>query len=291
MNVSFAPYERWVVRLVPNLAARGTVDPVETPHPILSDVNVRRAIQMAIDVDLIADEIFSGYAHPVWTEMFRPPYECAIERPVYDPDAAAALLDEAGWSDQDGDGVRECHGCATGAEEGYEMSMELMIYAEYGEELELTQQLIAEMLGDIGIELQLSMAEGAILWADSENGGIEQNGNFDLNMWDDGYAGVDPTDHLWYYYYADAAEPDYGWNIGRWLNEDATALIDEAYTLDEEYRGEVFCDLAQILADEAPQILLFSVPDDSGYSLRLSGVQATVNDTVTWNVADWVVNE
>jgi peptide/nickel transport system substrate-binding protein len=201
------------------------------------------------------------------------------------------LLEDAGWTDEDGDGVRECHGCTTGAEDGYTMSMEFMIYAEYGEELELTQQLIAEMLGDIGIALELSMVEGAVMWADYESGGIEQTGDFDLNMWDDGYPGVDPTDHIWYYYYSEAAEPDYGWNIGRWINEDADALIDEAYYLDEEYRQEMFCELAALLNEELPQILLFTAFDAAAYSTRLQGVEATVNDIHTWNVADWQVVE
>jgi len=290
VELSFAPNERWVMRLIPNLAAKGSVDPVENPHPILSDVRVRQAIRMAIDVDTIVEEIFLGYSRPVWTEFFRPPYICDVPEPEYDPSAAAALLEDAGWTDEDGDGVRECHGCTTGAEDGYAMSMEFMIY-EYGEALELTQQLMAEMLGDIGIDLQLSMVEGTVMWADYESGGIEQTGDFDLNMWDDGYPGVDPTDHIWYFYYSEAAEPDYGWNVGRWINEDADVLIDEAYYLDEEYRQEMFCELAALLDEELPQILLFTAFDAAAYSTRLRGVEATVNDIHTWNVADWQVVE
>ena len=134
--------------------------------------------------------------------------------------------------------------------------------------------------------------EGTTLWAGYEEGGIEQNGDFDINMWDDGYPGIDPTDNqLWYFYHTDAGEPDYGWNIGRWSNEDFDAWLDEAYVLDEEYRQEVFCEIAQILEDELPEILLFSAFDASGVSARLQGVQATINDTHTWNVADWTVTE
>ena len=148
-----------------------------------------------------------------------------------------------------------------------------------------------EMLADIGMDLELSMIEGTVLWADFESGGIEQTGDFDLNMWDDGYPGVDPTDHIWYYYHTAAAAPDYGWNITRWINEDADALIDETYYLDEEYRQEVFCELAALLDEELPQILLFTAFDAGAYSTRLQGVQATVNDSHTWNVADWKVVE
>jgi peptide/nickel transport system substrate-binding protein len=290
VGVTFSPTTRWAMRLIPNLAARGSLDPDAEPHPILSDVRVRRAIRMAVDVDLLTQEIFRGYNEPIWTELFRPPYVCEIPRPEYDPEGAAALLEEAGWIDQDDDGIRECHGCES-AEEGYVMAMENMIYAEYGEELELAQQLVAEMLKDIGIDLELSIVEGPVLWADYESGGIEQNGDFDLNMWDDGYPGLDPTDHLWAYYYSSAAEPDYGWNVGRWYNEDFDALLDEAYVLDEDYRKELFCQMAEILEEELPQIILWTEVDADGYSMRVEGVQATVNDIMTWNVADWQVVE
>ena len=169
------------------------------------------------------------------------------------------------------------------------MSLELAIYAEYGEALELAQQLVGEMLREIGIEANLAVIQGSIMWADSESGGTEQNGDFDIDMWDDGYAGIDPSDHLWYYYYSDAAIPDYGFNIGRWVNEDADYYIDESYVLDEEYRQEVFCELAKILDEELPQVLLFTTIDADAVSGRLEGVQATVNDIVTWNIADWKI--
>jgi len=286
--VSFSPTSRWVMRLIPNLAAKGSVDPKADPHPILSDVRVRQAIRMAIDVDTITEKIIRGDAKPVWTELFRPPYICDIPKPEYDPEGAATLLEDAGWTDEDGDGVRECHGCLN-AEEDYPMSMEFMIYAEYGEALELAQQLIAEMLGKIGFDLQLTMEEGGIMWADYESGGIEQRGNFDLDMWDDGYPGIDPTDHLWSYYHSEAGKPDYGYNVGRWSNEDFDALLDGVYTLDEEHRQELFCQMAEILDEELPQILLWSAVDAAAYSTRVEGVQATANDILTWNVADWKV--
>ncbi len=85
--------------------------------------------------------------------------------------------------------------------------------------------------------------------------------------------------------------PGQCWNIYRWLNEDFDALLDEAYTLDEEYRKELFCEMAAILDEEVPQILLWSAFDAGAHSSRLDGVQATTNDVHTWNVEDWTVNE
>jgi ABC-type transport system substrate-binding protein len=110
-------------------------------------------------------------------------------------------------------------------------------------------------------------------------------------MWDDGYPGLDPTDHLWVYYYSEASEPDWGWNVGRWYNEDFDVWLDEAYVLDEEYRQEVFCEAAAILEEELPQIILWTEIDADANSTRVEGVQATTNDIMTWNVADWKVTE
>jgi peptide/nickel transport system substrate-binding protein len=281
------------MRLILNYAEKGTIDAAETPHPILSDVNVRHAMRMAIDVDTIAAEIFQGQSSPMFTEFFRSPYACEIPRPAFDPEGAAALLEEAGWIDEDGDGIRECHGCSTGAEEGYPMEMDFNIYAEYGEELELSQQFIAEMWKDIGIETNLAIVEGTTMWSTYEEGGIEATGNYDINMYDDGYPGLDPTDNLlWYYYYGPSAELDSGGgNVMRWINEDFDALLDEAYTIDEDYRKELFCQMAEIMEEELPQILLWTISDAAAYSSRLEGVQATINDVHTWNSADWTVTE
>jgi peptide/nickel transport system substrate-binding protein len=288
-KVSLSPTDRWVMRLFMNEAAKGTTDAAASPHPILSDVRVRQAIRSAVDVDTINTEIFHGLAHPTWTEFFRPPYACEIPRPAFDPEAAKATLEAAGWKDTDGDGTRECRGCSTGAPDGYKMEMEFITYAEFGEPLNLTQQLIAEMLGKIGIKLNITVVEGSVLWDLAENGGIEQSGKFDIDIWDDGYAGVDPTDYVWEAYSQEAIQPGDGWNIARWDNPEVDALIDEAYTLDEEVRKDTFCKIAETINKEVPIIHLFTVPNADAYSSRLDGVQSSVNDLVTWNIADWKI--
>jgi len=118
------------------------------------------------------------------------------------------------------------------------------------------------------------------------------NGNFDLDMWDDGYPGTDPTDYqMWTFYYSGAPPEEGGWNVGRWANEDFDTWLDEAYTLDEDYRKEVFCEMAVILEEELPEILLWSAIEGHGVSKRLNNVFPSVNDPLTWNVADWTLTE
>jgi peptide/nickel transport system substrate-binding protein len=286
--ISISPTSRWVMRLFMNLAAKGSIDPVADPNPFLADLRVRQAIRLSVDVDTIINSVWHGFPEPVWTEFFRAPYACDIPRPEYDPAAAMALLEEAGWIDQDSDGTRECHGCLN-AEEGTLMSMELITYAEYGEPLELTQQLIGEMLGDVGIHVELSILQGSVLWADYQSGGIEQRGDFNIDLWDDGYAGSDPTDFLQQSYSTDAAVPDMGYNFGRWSNSEFDTLLYETYTLDETQRKANFCQMAEILDEELPQILMFSTINAEAYSTRMSGIQSNVNSVVTWNIADWTI--
>ena len=289
VKISNSPYGRFVMRLFPNEATKGSTDPQASPHPFLSDVRVRQALRMAIDVDTIVNQIFLGYDEPIWTEFYRKPYQCEVPRPLYQPEEAKKILEEAGWKDTNGDGYRECSGCTT-AKEGTPMKLSFYTYAEYGEPLQLTQQYIADNLKKIGIEAQLNTFEGSVMWADLGSGGIEQNGDFELDLWDDGYSSNDPTDYLWEIYSAESATPGNGWNIVRWKNDEFNKLLGEAYTLDEAKRKEIFCQMAKILDEQAPVILMFSTVNADAYSTRLEGIQSNINDLVSWNAADWKIN-
>ena len=283
-----SPTDRWVMKLFFNTKAWGEE---ETPHAFLADKRVRQALRMAVDVDTLINDIFLGFGKPVWTEFFRPPFNsCGIPRPEFDMAGAAALLKDAGWEDTDGDGVNECHGCLY-AEEGDLMTAEFVIWSGYGETLELAQQFVAEAWADLGLQTELNLLEDAVLWASVDEGGTELAGKFEIDMWDGGYGGVDPTGYLWdYYYYAADSE----WNLSNWTGEKAeevAALIDELYSVDEDYRMEVFCEMASILEEELPSIQLFSTLEQHGLSERLQGIRPTAFDIVTWNVADWTVTE
>jgi peptide/nickel transport system substrate-binding protein len=290
VKLSISPTSRWVMRLFINLAAKGTTDPVATPNPFFGDVRVRQAIRMAIDVDKITSSVWYGYAQPVWTEFFRPPYNtCNISRPKFDVEAAKTLLDQAGWV-AGADGIRVCKGCLY-AHDGDRFQFDLLTYSEYGEPLILTQQLIGEMLQAVGIQANLTQAEGSVMWADSSSGGIEQSGNYDIDLYDDGYAGIDPSYFLSYYYSSASAVPDQGWNVVRFENAQFDSLIEETNTLNSQDRQTAFCKMAQILDQQLPQILLFTTLNAEAYSTRLGNIQANINSVVSWNVADWTITK
>ena len=127
------------------------------------------------------------------------------------------------------------------------------------------------------------------MWADSSSGGIEQSGNYDIDLYDDGYAGIDPSYFLSYYYSSASAVPDQGWNVVRFENAQFDTLIEDTNTLDSQARQTAFCKMAQILDQQLPQILLFTTLNAEAYSTRLTNIQANINSVVSWNVADWAI--
>jgi peptide/nickel transport system substrate-binding protein len=81
-------------------------------RPPLDDARVRRAIGLLVDRDRIAAEVYGGLARPVAGPIWPggPGHGRGGAPPVFDPQAAAALLTDAGWIDSDGDGLRERDG-------------------------------------------------------------------------------------------------------------------------------------------------------------------------------------
>lgn len=82
-------------------------------HPILSDINVRRAIMHAFDQETLANTIFQGRVTPTFGPLSPVTlgYNPAVEEIYpYDPDRAREILDEAGWLVNASTGIREKDG-------------------------------------------------------------------------------------------------------------------------------------------------------------------------------------
>jgi peptide/nickel transport system substrate-binding protein len=90
-------------------------DPSSTANPAVLDPQVRVAVEYAIDRDVLVERVVHGYASPGTTPLapvypywhWEPPPDVAIG---FDPNEAKALLDQAGYLDTDGDGIREAPG-------------------------------------------------------------------------------------------------------------------------------------------------------------------------------------
>jgi peptide/nickel transport system substrate-binding protein len=92
-----------------------------TRPDFFEDVRMRQAIAMCLDRQAVVDELLLGKSVVIHSYIpeEHPLYQPDAKQWPYDPDAAKALLEEMGWTDSDGDGIRECNGCEVeGAEDG-----------------------------------------------------------------------------------------------------------------------------------------------------------------------------
>ena len=107
-------------------------------------VEVRRAITLGIDRQTLVDSIWGEYGRVIASPI--PPniwaYNEDVEPLPYDPDEARRLLDEAGWTDSDGDGVRD--------KDGEPLTIDLMTNTG-NRQREDAMVLIQEQLGRVGV--------------------------------------------------------------------------------------------------------------------------------------------
>lgn len=85
------------------------IDGLTVGNDVLADVAVRRAINIGIDRELMIEHVLGGYGTPAYSVCDQMPWYNEASEVEYDPEGAAALLDEAGWVLGD-DGIREKDG-------------------------------------------------------------------------------------------------------------------------------------------------------------------------------------
>lgn len=192
-------------------------------NPFFSDVRVRKAIAMGWNHDDAVVLLGDGPRRipgPI-TSAVSWALSPDVEPYPYDPEGAAALLEEAGWTDQDGDGVRECHGCMY-AEEGtpFEISM---AYATGILEADRMVIIMQDQLGQIGIKLNLL---GGDLGAFIDTLTSQQ---FDMGMIGFSGATPDPNELTRSLLYSrNDVVGGGGFNTGSYINTEVDALIDQA---------------------------------------------------------------
>jgi peptide/nickel transport system substrate-binding protein len=293
VNVLRTDPARYVMRLVFNLSA--PKDPTK-PHPILSNPQVRQAIYHAIDIGYLNAEAFDNRGLPIESELYQldcdlPPYH------DYNPGLAQALLDEAGWRvvnpDPDSDvlPIRQCQGCGT-APDGTPLVLESYTYLEFGPQLDKAHQLLEQLMREVGIQLERKTVEGGKLWDTWANEGIELRGQFDMDMWDNGYFGIDPTVYMTDIFDPRSIptrdNPSAGLNVSRYRNPNLADLFDALHTpLPTNRRRALLCELALTVYEDKPQIPMLALPDVYAVSVDLQGVVPHVYDPITWNAGEW----
>jgi len=206
-------------------------------RPILSKVEVRRAIAHAIDRQRIVQDLLRG--HGVLTDtMFAQGHWARAENlPAYpyDPNRAKQLLDQAGYKDPDGDGPQ------TRFELNFKTSTDV--------EANLRAQMIQQMLSQVGIKVNILSSEFGTFYEDIGKG------NFDLYSLSRN--GIQDPDFYYIIFHSKNVPPE-GQNRGYYSNPRVDQLIEQGRaTFDRNKRKQIYAEIQRIVQEDLPYVSLY----------------------------------
>ena len=218
------------------------INPVSQPF---EDVEIRQAVNYAINKESICQNIFSGVEVPAESVMDPALPYCDIDTGSYhySPEQAVKLLEDAGWLDVDGDGVRE--------KDGVKLSTSISCSSDLAM-LEDVTAAVAEDLKAVGFEVTTSSKETMTYYQDVNRGeyGIGIGITFNIPM--------DP-----FQFVANLRrEPMRDNMVAQGLQSlpDSDALINSLYSMKEDAEiQEVYNSILQTLHDDAVIIPLSRV--------------------------------
>ena len=257
---------------------------VVRPHPFLQEPAVYKAMSMAIDRPLLV-EIGYGEAGRVscnWVpapEIFA---STSLSCDTQDIAGANALLDEAGFVDSDGDGVREVNG----------VPMKILYQTSTNAVRQDFQALIKQWWAEIGIETELRNLDASVFFGgDPGSPDTFQKFYADVEMYANTFSGTDPQSYLGNGLCDKAPSPATQWqgeNISRFCMEEFDALHAElAKTADINERARIAQELNDMLVSNGGMIPLVHRGRISAHANTLGGVKLNVWDSEIWNTADW----
>ena len=256
----------------------------KAPHPFLSDINVRKALSMAIDRPLLV-EVGYGKAGRVSCDLVPAPDLYAANNDYcmkQDIAGANALLDSAGWA-KGGDGIR--------AKDGVRLS--LLYQTSTNAVRQDFQALIKQWWGEIGVETELRNLNASVFFGgDPGSPDTFQKFYADVEMYANTFDGTDPQAYLAAYRCGNEPKPESQWqgeNINRFCDPAYDAMLDElAQTGDLTKRGEIAIKLNNMLTKDSYTIVpLVHRGRVSAHAKSLGGVVLNTWDSELWNVADW----
>jgi len=208
--------------------------------PFFSDKRVRRAMTHLVNRELILDKIMFNLGAVVTNAFYinSPEYDKDIKPIPYDPARARALLDEAGWTDHDGDGIRD--------KDGVKFAFEFLIPggSETGEKI---ATILKEELDKTGIAMEIRKTEWAVFTSRLNDR------KFDAVTlaWSMGVES-DPY-QIW-----SSTQAGSGSNFVGFKNAEADRLIETArQEFDRTKRIELYRKFSEIVNEEQPYTFLF----------------------------------
>ncbi len=274
--------ESWFFNLVSEeLAAETGISP---GHPALQDPRVRRAIVMATDRQQIINELFYGlYDIPAVFWYDTPWEDTSLEPWPYDPEGAKALLDEAGWVDSNGDGIRDKDG----------VDLIIRYSTTSGNELrEATQVVVQQMLAEVGIGVEILNYSYDTLWNSYGDDGPIATGQYDLAEWSTSpWDYPDPNTGDWL---CDEIPSDDNPAGGNWqgvcIEELDKLFSQQAVTVDFNERQKLFFEIERIMHEQVFWAGVRTDPDLWSVNTRLQNVKLSGVDPF-WNAYEWDVSQ
>ncbi len=202
--------------------------------PVIQDPAVRKAIAMGIDKEGFVAVLLDGHGvpgHGAFPDGFSTFGGEHVTTEGYDPEGAKALLEEAGWVDIDGDGIRE--------KDGTKLVIRWLTYPSR-QELPLLAESVQATLKQIGIEVDINCTA-------SRREFLADMTSFDI------YASAlvtapsgDPQ-----YFFTTSCLPGMSYNFGAYENAHVNDLMNQMATeFDTAKRGELAVELQQAILDD-----------------------------------------
>ncbi|WP_243002674.1 ABC transporter substrate-binding protein [Lachnotalea glycerini] len=241
-------------------------------NSILQDVNVRKALNYAVDKESIVNDLLDGQGTPAIGILPQTvPYvtESNSEGYEYNIEKAKQLLSEAGYEDSDGDGFVE--------KDGEKLSLNLVFQSEeYSSWKSLCEYLQSEY-AKIGVEINLDLKESAAYY-DS----IWTNRDFDMIIYRTYEDSWNPHGFLRSMFsYSDDASGIC------WSDETLNQYLDEVVKIqDEEERQAKYDEIFKLISDKALTVPLYYPLREYVYNTRLTNLVAapTSYESLEWNL-------
>jgi peptide/nickel transport system substrate-binding protein len=257
---------------------------IEHPHPFLTDKRVRQAFAHAVDREAIA-ALYGISGRPTTNLLVAPP---SLNSPntedlyQYDLERAAQLLDEAGWVDTDGDGIRDRDG----------MRMSVLYVTTINAVRQGVQGIVRDALEAIGVAVELKSVDSSIfLGPPTESTNTRRQFYADLSEFAFSNKTPDPTAYLASWTCDQIAQMENNWsklNWARYCNPEFDALYARALTeLDPDIRQDLFIQMNDLLVEDVALIPLVDIALVVAVRSDISGIAITPWDTDLWNIADW----
>ncbi len=265
------------------VAPSGERSSVEFPHPFLSDRTVRQALALAIDRDTIAEQLYgvTGKATPNFL-VAPPEYASTNTSYKYDLDQAKQLLEQAGWKDTNGNGIRDRNGT----------EMQMVFQTSVNPLRQKTQAVIKQGLQSIGVGVELKSIDPSVYFSsDSSNNDTLEHFYADLQMYTSGNTSPDPAAYMNFMTCNQIPQKANNWsgdNNSRYCNPEYDKLWQEANReLDPKKRNQLFINMNDLLINNTAIIPLVHRADVTAFGNSLTGYEPTSWDMRTWDIMNW----